>query len=83
MCELRGLEAHVKADENGPFGLLDRFEVLGRGLSGIPDILKSKRIGNDASPAVGAEFNRNVHRLNPCFGRGSQLRIIGHDCLVS
>ena len=83
MCELPGLEAHVKTDENGAFGLLDRFEVLGRCLSGIPDILKSKRIGNDASPTVGAEFDRNVHGLNPCFGRGSQLRIIGHDCLVS
>src|SRR5437879_2214779 len=61
LCELRGLEAHVKADKNGALGLLERFEVLGRGLSGIPDILKSKRIGNDASPTVGAKFDWNVH----------------------
>src|SRR5213594_1080117 len=75
MCELPGLEAHVKADENGAFGLLYRFEVLGRGLSSIPDIFKSKCIGDDSSPTVGAEFNWKVHR--------SQLRIVGHYCLIS
>src|SRR5207249_10683026 len=56
-------------------GLLYRFEVLGRGLSSIPDIFKSKCIGDDSSPTVGAEFSWKVHR--------SQLRIVGHYCLIS